>query len=90
MNDETEEDERSLREIVAMFNDLQQHAGWKRLQEILEEQVNSRIQTLLSISEDQRSQDFTRGEINGIRTVMRYPQLCIESAQVDIDIRKEG
>jgi hypothetical protein len=64
--------------------------GWKRLQEISRVQVEGRTNSiLLNPTENAYAQEYLKGEIQGMKTLLAIPLTLTEDASAIIDSTKE-
>jgi hypothetical protein len=74
---------REMEEMMAM-------PGWKRLEQIASVQVESRSnQVLLSPTESPLTQEYLKGEVNGIRSFVKIPGVVVEEAKRIIALANE-
>ena len=75
----------SVREAKQMADEFQHMigtAGWKRLKQLAEVQVQGRTnEILLKPTENQAMQEYQKGELQGIQLFLRLPELSIEMAK---------
>ncbi len=70
---------KEAREAADEFKAMLETAGWKRLQAIMDAQQESRRnEILLQPVQDTHAQEYSKGELHGIRLTMDIPKLAIE------------
>lgn len=78
--------ELSVTEILHAWEDLQENAAWKLLQEAASEQMELRARTVLYeplTAEGVYDREKLRGEHNGIELILRLAESMFEQAQAD-------
>lgn len=92
MNDEAEdqkfnarEELEQLHELRVMWEELQASPAWKKLQSQLEEQIKLRTERILLVplqsADAVFEQEFSKGEVAGMRLVLRLPEQAKEDLQ---------
>lgn len=86
-------DQARLSEAVKIKQEMQSltsSPGWKRLQEISRVQVEGRTNSiLLKPTESAYEQEYLKGEIQGMKTLLAIPVSLVEDASAIIDSTKE-
>ncbi len=86
-------DQARLSEAVKVKQEMQSlisSPGWKRLQEISKTQVEGRTNSiLLKPTESAYEQEYLKGEIQGMKTLLAIPVSLVEDASAIIDSTKE-
>ncbi len=86
-------DQERLSEAVKIkteMSNLISSPGWKRLQDISRTQVEGRTNSiLLKPTESAYEQEYLKGEIQGMKTLLAIPVTLVEDAMAIIDSTKE-
>ena len=81
---------RALQEERHDFVSLQQHRGWKRLQEFVKAQREGRVNDLLLRPETETKEvHFVRGELAGIKLFSEIPSIEVARLTEEIDKRQK-
>ncbi len=76
--------------IKGEMTNLISSPGWKRLLEITKTQVEGRTNSiLLKPTESAYEQEYLKGEIQGMKTLLAIPVTLVEDAKAIIDSTKE-
>jgi len=74
-----EEQLKEAREAANEFKEMMETAGWQRLKKIMDMQIEGRQnEILLQPVQDTHAQEYSKGELHGIRLTMDIPRLAIE------------
>ena len=74
-----EEQLKEAREAANEFKEMMETAGWQRLKKIMDTQIEGRQnEILLQPVQDTHAQEYSKGELHGIRLTMDIPRLAIE------------
>lgn len=83
---------REAQEELAQIVGLTKLASWKLLMDIANNQLTTRTNEIILspvLTLDATfHQEFTKGEVSGIKLFCRFPELLIESLNVEIDTLK--
>ncbi len=80
----SEERRREAAKLKKLMDELQESPGWRELQRIAKEQVSARSnQVLLVPTESPLTQEYLKGEIQGLRLIVELPEkLAADAAEV--------
>ena len=83
----TEEERASALRLKRQMEEMMATDGWKTLVETASKQcVNRQNEILLKPTEKPYEQEYLKGEIAGIRTLVDIPKVLVESAKATIDL----
>lgn len=93
MHDPEVESDKAAEEKNALLRGLTAHPGWQILRGIAESQITMRtnhiILTQLSPEFTAEMQEFQKGEVTGMRTLLAIPAAAVEEAKVDPEFDPE-
>lgn len=82
-----------LSEAVKVKREMEQlisSPGWKTIVQIAKGQLNLREnEILLKPTENPLAQEYQKGEVQGIKLFVQYPETVLENAKAVIDSTKE-
>ena len=86
MEEQVEEARVALLELQEMIKT----PGWKRLQKIADTQIEGRRnEVLLQPTTDAYAQEYMKGEINGMATVIKMPAMLVEQNKELLEIARK-
>lgn len=85
----TEEEYRHYQEVRAQLRQLFEHPGWKWLRQVMENQVGTRIGTLVLTApeglDDMVRKAYATGEVAGLKLAMDLPQASLDTIDEDLE-----
>ena len=79
---------REMQEELSNFKNLLDSVGWKRLMEVADGQLETRMPSVLEKVDNLlmvTGKEFEKGEMAGINLFMQLPGIAVESLTADID-----